>query len=174
MDPAEPPEPPLRVRRAGFAAGAAFLLLATGLLLPWWVVSNRTAAAATPLAAVAPFDWGQAIARHLSQLATIVAVALALLLLFVRVASRAWAHEPRVWRRDVGIAALLTFAALLSGLAWPADFPFWGGRTYLLDNATDERLTIVANPGLGWWLAALAFLALAWAWWASRPENIQE
>lgn len=165
------PEPALRLRRAGFAAGVAFLLLATALLLPWWVVSNRTAGSDTPLAAVYPLGADQGIAHRWAQLATAAVVGIAIVLLFVRVASRGWAHEPAAWRRDVAIAALLVLFALASGMLWPDEIPFWGGRTYLLDNGTGAELTIVANPGLGWWLAALAGIVLAATWWASGPEK---
>jgi hypothetical protein len=166
-------EAPLRLRRAGFAAGAAFLLLATALLLPWWVVSNRTPGSTTVLAAVLPFGSDQGIAHRWAQLATAAAVGVALVLLFVRVASRAWVHEPNAWRRDLAIAAFLVLLALASGMLWPLEVPFWGGRTYLLDNATGTELTIVANPGLGWWLAAAAGALVGGAWWASKPEKTE-
>ncbi|MEA3202384.1 MAG: hypothetical protein QOI63_50, partial [Thermoplasmata archaeon] len=96
---------------------------------------------------------------------------LALVLLFVRVASRGWAHEPRAWRRDLAIAALLVLLALASAMLWPLELPFWGGRDYMLENGTGAELTIVANPGLGWWLAAVAGAIVAGAWWASRPDK---
>lgn len=167
----EAPEAPLRLRRAGFTAGAAFLLLATALLLPWWVVSNQVGGLSTGLAAVYPFGASQAFVHPEAKLVTGLLVAAALALLFLRVASRAWAHEARVWRRDLAVSMLLVLLALASGMFWPlaeAQVPFWGGRTYLLDNGTGAQLTVAANPGLGWWLALLAGLLLAGAWWASR------
>jgi hypothetical protein len=165
------PEPDLRLRRAGFAAGAAFLLLTTALLLPWWVVSNRDPGGTTVLASVHPLGGDQGIVHHWAQLTTTALVGAAIVLLFIRVASRAWAHEPQTWRRDLAIAALLVLLALASGMLWPNEIPFWGGRRYLLDNATGAELTIVANPGLGWWLAAVAGTVVAAAWWASRAEK---
>lgn len=169
--PASPPVAPARLRRSGLAGAAAFLLLATSLLLPWWVVSNRTDGLGTPLAAIYPLGGDHGVVHHWAQVATAVLVGAAIALLFVRVASRAWAHEPPAWRRDLAISASLVAAALASGTLWPLEFPFWGGRTYLLDNATGAELAVAANPGLGWWLAAAAGLALAAARWASRPEG---
>lgn len=162
------------LRRAGLAAGAAFLLLATSLLLPWWVVSNRVAGSKTPLAAVFPFGSSQGIVHPWAQWVTAGLVGVALVLLFLRVASRAWAHEPATWRRDLALAAFAILLALASGMLWPdrdaqGGLPFWGGRTFLLDNATGEELVIVANPGLGWWLAAVSGGLVAMAWWWSRP-----
>jgi hypothetical protein len=164
-------EPSLRLRRAGFAAGAAFLLLATALLLPWWVVSNRTAETRTVLESVYPLGGDNGIVHHWAQVTTAVLLGVAIVLLFVRVASRGWAHEPRAWRRDLALAALFVLLALASGMLWPNELPFWGGRTFLLDNTTGEELAIVANPGLGWWLAAAGGLVLGASWWASRPER---
>jgi hypothetical protein len=164
-------EPALRLRRAGAAGGAAFLLLATSLLLPWWVVSNRAPGSATVLAAVYPLGSGQGIVHPWAQVSTGAVVGAPIVLLFVRVASRAWAHEPAAWRRDIAIAALLVLAALASGMLWPTEIPFWGVRTYVLDNGTGAQLDIIGNPGLGWWLAAVACSVLAAAWWASRPQE---
>ncbi|HEX2066429.1 MAG TPA: hypothetical protein VHI93_06405 [Candidatus Thermoplasmatota archaeon] len=166
------------LRRASLAAGAAFLLLATSLLLPWWVVSNRVAGSKTPLAAVFPLGSSQGIVHPWAQWLTAALVAVAILLLFLRVASRAWAHEPAVWRRDLAIAAAAILLALASGMLWPdgdaqGGMPFWGGRTFLLDNATGEELAIVANPGLGWWLAAVAAALVALAGWGSRPGKAE-
>jgi hypothetical protein len=170
--------PALRLRRAGLAAGGAFLLLATALLLPWWVVSARVLGSTTQAAAVYPLGSSQDLVFRWAQLATAALAGLAIVLLFVRVASRAWVHEPRVWRRDLAIAAALVVLALASGMLWPRPdttdgLGFWGGRTYLLDNATGTQEEVVATPGLGWWLAAVAAVLLAAAWWASRPEKAE-
>jgi hypothetical protein len=156
------------LRRSGMAGGAAFFLLATSLFLAWWVVSNRSGAADTPLAAVYPLGDAQDIVHPWAQWLTVTLLVLPTLWLFVRVASRARVHEPAPWHRDLGLQAVLVLLALASGLLWPTELPFWGGRTYLLDNATGEQLTVVANPGLGWWVAAVACLLLGLAWLLSR------
>ncbi|HUR62484.1 MAG TPA: hypothetical protein VM286_09005 [Candidatus Thermoplasmatota archaeon] len=163
-------EAPLRLRRSGLVAGLAFLLLVTSLLLPWWVVSNSVGGSTTPLATVSLFGDPQGIVHAWARWVTLGLILVCTAWLFVRVASKAWQHEPAVWHRDLGACASLGVAALASAMLWPApidqvQLPFWGGRSLLLDHGTGEQLTLLANPGLGWFaaLAAVATLGLAWS-----------
>jgi hypothetical protein len=168
-----PDEDP-RLRRSGFLGGAAFFLLATSLFLAWWVVTNRYEGSTTPLETVSPFGSDHQIAHAWAKWLTVLLVGGAALWLFVRVASAAWRHEPRTWNRDAGLLAILVLLALASGMLWPIEIPFWGGRTYQLQNVTGAGLTIVASPGLGWWVAAVAGGLLGAAWWLSRPHGTTE
>ena len=72
--------------------------------------------------------------------------------------------ERKAWHRRM-------YEAGYVGMLWPKEIPFWGGRTYQLVNGTGEQLTVLANPGLGWWVAAIAGLLLALAWWSSKDAK---
>jgi len=158
-----------RLRRSGLLAGLAFFLLVTSVFLAWWVVTGRTADSNGSLASVYPLLPDENV-HHWAQVLTVVLLGVLVAWLFVRLASRARVHEPGAWHRDLGAHVSLGVATLASGMLWPVELPFWGGRTYLLDNATGEQVTVVANPGLGWWVAVVAILLLGWAWWLSRPR----
>lgn len=157
-----------RLTRSRPVAFAAFLLAITSLLLSWWRVTwDRVGEDVRPFRPEPPLttSWAPWL--------TGILVALAIVLLFVRIAARSDRHEPAIWRRDLGIAALLMATAVLSALLWPADVPaFWGGRTYRVENVT-TTVTETARPVLGWWvaLAATALLALArrMAWPLREP-----
>jgi hypothetical protein len=173
------PEPSLRLRRSGFLAGAAFFLLVTSFFLDWWVVSNSVGGSSTPLASVSLWGDGQGIVHPWARGLTLGLLFGACAILFVRVASRGWLHEPPKWRRDVGVAALFGALALASGMLWPApidnlQLPFWGGRDLVLDNGTGQQLTIVANPGLGWFVALAAVVLSAVAWWMAGKDRGQD
>lgn len=144
------------------------VLQITALFLAWWVVTNRTDSS-SPSVGIGLFGGGADWANSQVLLLTAVLAIAPIPLIFVRVAAASWRHEPTSWRRDLWIAGALQFLALGSALAWPIEGPFWGGRTYILNNATGETLTITANPGLGWWVAAVALLCTAWGIWLSRP-----
>ena len=146
--------PGARVANA-WAARIGFLLLATSLLLPWWVVTNEVADGT----AVSESLWtrGSEVQAGWTWV-TLALAGAALLLLFVRVAAGSWRHEPASWRRDLAIALLLALGALGSAWMWPRDLPFWGTLDFTLD---DMRFVLVGRPGIGWWLAALASLLVA-------------
>lgn len=173
MDDEQAADAAKRLQASRRLAIAAFLLAVTSLLLAWWRVSWSTAGTTLrdDVRLFRPEDpltttWGPWLTGAL--------VLVAGGLLFVRLAARSDRHEPRSWRRDLGIAAALLAAALASCLLWPADVPaFWGGRTYTADNVTTE-VTEVAMPGLGWWVALVATGCLALSWWLARPPTTQK
>lgn len=144
----------------------AFLLTVTALLLPWWRVTwdDGTVETRDDVFAFRPEEplttWW---APHL----TGAMAGLAALGLFVRLAADSHTHEPRTWRRDLGIQAGTLLLAAASCLLWPAAVrSFWGGRNY-----EDGGIEVVetAMPGLGWWLAVLAgLLGLVAFWKAGR------
>jgi len=159
-----------RLRRSGLLGGVAFFALATSLLLPWWVISDRVAGVDTVAGTVFPFGSGQGVAKAWAQLLTGLLAAGAGAWLFVRVASRARVHEPATWHRDLGLQGALVALALVSAWLWPAEWTFWGTRSAAFGNQTVEgALLIVTNPGLGWWVALVGLALLALAWWMSRP-----
>jgi hypothetical protein len=139
----------------GWAARAAFFLLATSLLLPWWTATNPlsegTIASETLWSrgpeVVAAWTW-----------VTLALAAPAVVLLFVRVAAASWRHEPRSWRRDLAVCLGLCAGALASAWRWPRDLPFWGTLDFTLEGM---RFVLVGRPGLGWWLAAIAAALVA-------------
>lgn len=141
---------------------AAFLLAVTALLLPWWSLTwdDGTVAVRDDVSAFRPeppltTSWAPWLTGALG--------ALGALALFVRLAANSHLHEPASWRRDLGVAAGLLLVAAASCLLWPAaTASFWGGRTY-----TDGGVAVVetARPGLGWWLAVVAGLLAAAAFW---------
>lgn len=149
---------------------AAFFLLVTALLLPWWrlTVDDGTTASRLEVRAFRPSvpattEWGP-------WLTGVLAAATAGLL-FVRLAGNSHVHEPASWRRDLAMGAALAFAAAASCLLWPAEVPsFWGGRTYT-DPGTGVSNVETATPGLGWWVALLAAALLAMASWRARRRG---
>lgn len=159
-----------RLRTSRRFAIAAFLLAVTSTLLAWWRVGWKSSSPAIredvylfrPLEPLTT-TWGP----WLTGAFVVVAVAI----LFVRIAARSEKYEPPVWRRDLGIAAVLLVVALLSCMLWPAEVPaFWGGRTYEGNITAGEPVTETAMPGLGWWLAVASVVALAWARFCARPQ----
>jgi hypothetical protein len=148
----------------------AFLLAVTVLLLPWWRITwdDGTVTSGDDVSAFRPEP---PLTTTWAPWLTGLLCAGAALLLFVRVAANSHLHEPASWRRDLGVSAGLLLLAAASCLLWPASTPaFWGGRTY-----SDGGVTVVesAFPGLGWWLAVVAGLLAAVAFWragmAARP-----
>lgn len=147
---------------------AAFLLAATALLLPWWLVTLDDGAIAyryefRPFRPAEPWttDWAPWLTGLLAASAT--------LLLFVRLAANSHVHEPASWRRDLAISAGLLVAAVASTPLWPDAVPsFWGGRTYHHENVTGPDTTETAMPGLGWWVALVAAVLAALASWKAR------
>ena len=140
----------------------AFLLAVTALLLPWWRVTWDDGAVELR-DDVRAFRPEEPLTTSWAPWLTGGVAAAAVLLLFLRVAADSHLHEPRVWRRDLGVSAGLLLLAAASCLLWPAAIPsFWGGRTY-----TDGGVSVVetAMPGLGWWLAIAAGLLAALAFW---------
>ena len=165
-----PPDEDPRLRRSGLLGGIAFFALATSLLLPWWVVSDRVGAVDTVAGTVFPFGSGQGVTSAWAQLLTGLLVAGAGVWLFVRVASRARVHEPATWHRDLGLQAALVALGLASAWLWPKEWVFWGTQRVAFGNQTgDGTLLIATNPGLGWWVGLVGLAFLAWAWWMSRP-----
>ena len=164
--------PPAAVARADrVLAFVAFLLAATALLLPWWRITwdDGTVEVREDAFAFRPEDplttsW----APHVTGALCVVAV----LGLFVRLAANSHVHEPPKWRRDLGLAAGLLLLAAASCIFWPSATPaFWGGRTY---SDGGIAVTETAMPGLGWWLAVVAGVLCAGAFWKAgkaRPAD---
>ncbi len=155
-------------------AGTAFLLIVTAMLLPWWAITNETSGTNTLLGRVFLFGSNQDLVHPLAKGATAVLLAAAAILLFLRVAAAEWRHDAHRWRRDLRLGSLLVFIALASCVFWPLELPFWGGRTYALVNGTVVDLTIVAQPGLGWWTAGIALGLLGWASWIARSRDSRQ
>jgi hypothetical protein len=165
------PEAPRRLRRSAAIAGVALFLLVSALLLPWYVTRSSDGVTSGDYAPpVGLFHGGEGVARGDVVLATAGLAILPIPLLFLRIAGRSHAYEPRVWRRDVAIALSLVAAALASLWAWPTEIPLWGAREFAGTQAgVDVRVT--ANPGLGWWVELGAGLLLVWAWLLSREAR---
>ncbi len=163
IDDAEPPHgnAPSRV-----LAVVAFILVVTSLWLPWWRVTYEDSGGRPyDTQDVGVFGGEHLLAHSWARWVTAALAVGATLLLFVRIAGRSWTYEPGIWRRDLGVAALLCGLALASCLLWPSQVPsFWGGRTFALDNATGT-FSEFAMPGLGWWVALLAALLAGLARW---------
>lgn len=158
VDEPHEPEGTPRMRTANRLAVAAFFLVATSLLLPWWALQASQAGVDGEL--VDPVGlWGPnaEVAKPSMVWLTVGALGGALLLLFVRVAAASWRHEPATFRRDVAFAALLLLLACASTWLWPVEFPFWGTRAYT-DNVTGDPTIVIGSPALGWWLVAVAAL----------------
>lgn len=154
---------------------AALLLLLTSVWLPWWLVRFQDAfggtvdEAATSLWRPGQFShaWGPWVSGFL--------IAVAALVLFVRVAGKSWLHEPREWRRDIGVAALATGAALVLAGTWPKTAEaviggFWSNVDFTV-NGTKDSFVVATLPGLGWWSAVLAAVCLSAAWWVCRDTT---
>lgn len=169
---AERPEeslpPPLRHSR--YWAVAALLLLLTSLWLPWWVVWYEDDVgfryASTGVRVFDPETpettaWAPHVTGALAAVVT--------LWLFLRIAGRSHAYEPAVWTRDLRLQAGGIVLALASTLLWPDEVDvFWGGRTFRMEGL---EFTEAAAPGLGWWLALLAAVALGAAWGTARRRG---
>lgn len=159
-----------RLARSRRLAIGGFLLAVTSGLLAWWRVA-WTSGGTTLRDDVRLFRPEEPLTTAWGPWLTGLLAAAAAVLLFVRIAARSERHEPPAWRRDVGVAAGLLGAALLSCLLWPADVPaFWGGRTYTAENVTTQ-VTETAMPGLGWWVAFAAALLLVAACLSARPAT---
>ncbi|MHB8633387.1 MAG: hypothetical protein ACYDBQ_05375 [Thermoplasmatota archaeon] len=153
-------------------AGAAFLLLSTAALTPWWVVAwsdpqLRVYATQAARPFVAPMDlvwwWAPWVTGAL--------LAVAVVWLFLRLAGREWRYSTRTWRRTLEGCLALTVLAVLSALLWPRELPwFWGGRSYALGNGT-ALWHETALPGWGWWLGLVGAAALAAARWSARADS---
>ncbi len=155
------------MRRASFLAGMAMLLQITALFLTWWVATNQTFGASDGFGL-----WSRP-PGDLNLKAVWVTDALAILpipFLFVRLAARSIVHEPKAWRRDLGVATALMIGALASAWFWPLDTPFWGTKTFGAADGVDAQV-IEAHPGLGWWVGAAAAAAAAWSLWLGRPQH---
>lgn len=140
----------------------AFLLAVTALLLPWWRVTwdDGSVAVRDDVSAFRPEE---PLTTGWAPWLTGLLAAGAALVLFVRVAANSHEHEPGRWRRDLGVAAGLLLVAAASCLLWPSAIPsFWGGRTY---SDGGVAVTETAMPGLGWWLALVAGILAALAFW---------
>ncbi len=150
-------------------APVALFLFITSIWLPWWVVRWTDASGFRyDQVAVRLFGAPHGVAHAEGPWVTGALVALATLILFIRVAAKSWFHEPAAWRRDLWAAFGFGVAALASTLAWPSEVPyFWGGRTYALVNDTAQSFTESALPGLGWWVALVAVLVVGPAAWLS-------
>jgi hypothetical protein len=166
-----PAEPDPGSRRSRRLAIAAFLLAVTSTLMAWWRVtwSSSSPDIREDVHLFRPMD---PLTTGLGPWLTGAIVVVAILILFVRIAARSEKYEPPVWRRDLGVAAVLLAVALLSCMLWPAEVPaFWGGRTYEGNITDGEPVTETAMPGLGWWLAMASVLVLAWARVSARPAT---
>ncbi len=164
----ERPEEP-GLRRANWFALLAFVLAATSLITPWWGLNATLDGVSGDL--VEPvWLWDQTgeVARVWAQWLTIALLALAILVLFFRVAASSWRHEPARFRRDMGRSTLVLLAACASCWLWPVEFPFWGSRSYV-DNVTGNPSLVSGAPHVGWEIAVVAMLAAAVAWWLSKP-----
>lgn len=163
---------PTPLRRSRAVAIAAFLLLLTSLWLPWWHAEYQESTGFGYDFFARPFGLGNA-DDGVNLSAIWVTSALASTVagwLFVRLAGRSHAYEPRAWRRDLCLQAALVAAALGTTWFWPADLPFWGGRSY---SGLADGATAIASfqPAAGWWMALFASILLGVAWWISRPPK---
>jgi hypothetical protein len=138
-----------------YLAPAAIAGLLVSLLLPWWRVDYTNAGGLRyESIRVWAFQEGGAYAERWATTATGLLVAAAMLLLFVRTSGRSWHYEPRIYRRDLWVAALLVAAGLASAWLWPQDVPgFWHTR------GTDD-FQEAARPAAGWWLALLSLIGV--------------
>ena len=160
-----------RLRVSRRLAIAAFLLAVTSILLAWWRVT-WTSGGSVIREDVRLFRPEEPLTTSWGPWLTGALVVAALLILFVRIAARSEKYEPKVWRRDLGIATVLLVVALLSCMLWPAEVPaFWGGRTYEGNITDGEPVTETAIPGLGWWLTTGSVLVLALARFFARPTT---
>lgn len=163
---------PAPLRRSRAVAIAAFLLLLTALWLPWWHASYEESTGFGYDFYARPFGLGNADdGTHAAAIwVTSVVASGAAMWLFVRIAGRSHAYEPRLWRRDLCIQSGMVALAVASAWFWPTDLPFWGGRSYsgLAEGAT---ATATFYPAAGWWFALAASALLGVAWWVSRDRS---
>lgn len=151
-------------------AGLALVLVLTAFWLPWWVVRLRDTEGTTTssFGLFHPFQpvttsW----APHLTG-GLLVLVALGLFLLL---AGRSWAYEPRVWQKGLLVAAGGAALSLLLLVAWPSSIPeAWGRRTLVSETDGSWVATETANPGSAWWLVFVALVCLVAAWWLHRSR----
>ncbi|HLF16797.1 MAG TPA: hypothetical protein VI796_05135 [Candidatus Thermoplasmatota archaeon] len=158
------------LRRSRTLALLGFLLLATSLLLPWWVLSDHEGGRVTGRDAIHLLSRSVDVHRW-ATLLTAVLAGVPVLLLFVRLAAASHLHESASWRRDLGVAAGLAGAAVLSTLFWPATVPaFWGGWDYAYGDDPDAVTHETALPGIGWFLAVAATGLVGWGAWTARTR----
>lgn len=147
-------------------ATAAFLLLLTSLLLPWYLVRNMgpTGEVYEQMGA-APFrPGGVAVAWPVHAVGGL--LVLVALVLFIRLAARSDEYEPPLWRRDLGLGAVgVAVAALAAALLWPGPFDAWWTVLQY------EEASVRVLPGLGWWLAWVVAAALGVAWRLAPASN---
>lgn len=173
MDEDGPPEAPLRARRANGIVVLVFVLWLVALPSPWWAGTNHTEGGAPFTVAVHLWDQPDPdvdgargdVVRITGLLALV-----PLPLLFIRLAGNSIRHEPRSWRRDVGIAGIAMFAALASVAFWPVGLPFLGQTLFpAVEGIPSQRID--TYPAFGWWLGLLCLALLAWAWRLARPQT---
>lgn len=150
----------------------AFVLLTFSLWTPWWTIEHAYADGEVyDDVGVGFWNDRQEVDESMVWV-TIAATAVALLLLVVRLAATSWKLEPKTWRRDLGIATAGLLVALVATTWWPSSGePFWGGRTFTLENG--ETFNQITGPAFGWWAALLAALCLVVALVLSlrRPQE---
>lgn len=148
-----------------------FLALITSALLPWWGLTWDNGQ--TPIRdTVSLFRPEPPLTTTWGPWLTGILIAVAVLVLFVRIAARSEKHEPLSWHRDLRIALGTVALAIMSALLWPSGVAsFWGGRTYTFENGTGPSITETAAPLLGWWVAIVGLLALLVAVRLARPTT---
>lgn len=165
---------PLRMRESRAWALVAWFLLATSLWLSWWRIRFQDPfGTVIDQVDVRHFQDGAPFAHTGAVVGTTVLVALALLVLFIRLAGRSWLHEPPQWRRDLAVTAGLVLLALASCWFWPtgeAVAPrFWGGVVFAANGT--GGFEVRAGPGLGWWTGVVAGLCLAMSMWRATSRK---
>jgi amino acid transporter len=146
-------------------ATLAFILLVTSILLPWWTVRVEQGGEQSDRVDLQLWD-SHVIARESLMRAALVAVGVAVLMLFVRVAAASWKHEPDKWRRDLAIVLGLATVAVILPFFWPTGMPdFWNT---IHARVGEDKVVETARPGLGWWTCLLAVVLLGAARLAAR------
>ena len=151
---------------------AAFILLVSSLVLPWWTIDYRgpdgRSYTEDNVYALRPHEAARDVPVAASGGLT---VAAGLLLMFRR-AAQSWHHEPPSWRRDLWVCAAMLGAGTALAVGWPAsDVAFWDAQDYEVDGL---GYSLVAGPGVGWYLAALAAGLLATAAWTTRATRTRQ
>jgi hypothetical protein len=173
VDEPGPPEAPLRARRANGVVVLVFVLWLVALPSPWWAGTNHTEGAAPFTVAYHLWDHPDpsvdGVRGDLVRVTALLAL-VPLPLLFVRLAGNSIRHEPRSWRRDVGIAGTAMLGALVSVTLWSVELPFLGQTTFpTVDGIPAQRID--SYPAFGWWLGLLCVGLLSWAWRLARPQT---